>query len=411
MRAFRRSRLRTRVRCSGEVLRSVRLRLQSERGAARRPCALRARVARASLATGLKVPSRARCRSEVRAARRSNGGKLREREIVIGPAPPKRAERAARVQPIDRAARVLRQFGLVETGEAVDAIASGRTFGIAEFGKEHALAAERLLQLAEERHDVGIEAIARERAVDRIAVHRCERPRPRDARRPQAAILYRNPRRAFRRSRRRRRLRAASRTNARSTRAASCGVAGSRRLENSLPRSHAKSAGWSRNALADALRAEHLRAQKLADRRRSRRWRDRRRVPPAIVRNRPCVVPRSSVHAGSQLTPLMWPQKSVGIACSPAAPIAFHRSHRSAASASASIVVGLRLKGLPHEKEANDVEPKLFDARHVFADLVEIEALPHIHRAAARPIVDAEEKAGHAGGFVRLRPCAAPLGR
>ncbi len=55
----------------------------------------------------------------------------------------------------------------------------------------------------------------------------------------------------------------------------------------------------------------------------------------------------------------------------------------------------LRLKRLPHEEEANDVQSQRLDARHVFGDLVEIESLPHVHRAAPRPIVDAEQKASH----------------
>jgi hypothetical protein len=55
--------------------------------------------------------------------------------------------------------------------------------------------------------------------------------------------------------------------------------------------------------------------------------------------------------------------------------------------------VRLRLKAIPHQKEANDVEPELFDPHHIFGDLVDIELLPHVHRTAARPIVDAEQKA------------------
>src|SRR6202167_4735484 len=46
---------------------------------------------------------------------------LRQSEIVIGPAPPKRAQSSARVQPIDGTAPVACHLGLVQTGEAVHA--------------------------------------------------------------------------------------------------------------------------------------------------------------------------------------------------------------------------------------------------------------------------------------------------
>ncbi len=47
------------------------------------------------------------------------------------------------------------------------------------------------------------------------------------------------------------------------------------------------------------------------------------------------------------------------------------------------------LKGLPLQEEAYDVEPHSLDTCHVFADLAEIEAFPHVHRAVPRPVVNA----------------------
>src|SRR5580700_5298641 len=89
-----------------------------------------------------------------------------ERRIVVGPAPPERAERAARVKAIDCAARILCQLVFVEAGEAVDAIETGRALGIAQLSEKHAFSAERLLQLIEEGHHVGVEPVAREGTVD-----------------------------------------------------------------------------------------------------------------------------------------------------------------------------------------------------------------------------------------------------
>src|SRR5580700_9158873 len=112
-----------------------------------------------------------------------------ERRIVVGPAPPKRAERTALVKAIQYAGGILCHVGFVQACEAVNAVSPRRAFGIAELGKEDAFAAERLLQLTKKRNHVGIQPIARELAVHRIAVHRRERPGRRDARRPQVAIL------------------------------------------------------------------------------------------------------------------------------------------------------------------------------------------------------------------------------
>ena len=203
------------------------------------------------------MPKRSSCGA------RSKGGNCCERRIVVGPAPPKRAERAARVKSIDDAAGVLRHLVLVETGEAVNAITARRAFRIAELGEEHALAAERLLQLAEKRHDVGIEPVARERAVDRIAVHRRERPGRRDARRPQAAILLEILA-----------VHSAGRADARASSSASvrralhsrgifrrCGLAQIGKLVAEIPSQRV--AGWSRTRSADAPRKEDLRAQQL----------------------------------------------------------------------------------------------------------------------------------------------------
>src|ERR1700691_77382 len=60
---------------------------------------------------------------------------------------------------------------------------------------------------------------------------------------------------------------------------------------------------------------------------------------------------------------------------------------------------GFGLKGFQLQKKAHDVQPHPFDARHVFADLGEIEALPHIHCAAPWPVVDTQEKASHSASF------------
>ena len=51
--------------------------------------------------------------------------------------------------------------------------------------------------------------------------------------------------------------------------------------------------------------------------------------PPAIVRNRPQGRLRSSTHVGTQLAPLMWPVKSVGIKARPAARAASATATRS----------------------------------------------------------------------------------
>jgi hypothetical protein len=52
--------------------------------------------------------------------------------------------------------------------------------------------------------------------------------------------------------------------------------------------------------------------------------------------------------------------------------------------------IGGRLKVVPAQEEAHQIEAEPFDMRHIRANLAEVEALPHVHRATARPIVDAE---------------------
>src|SRR5579883_2109413 len=59
------------------------------------------------------------------------------------------------------------------------------------------------------------------------------------------------------------------------------------------------------------------------------------------------------------------------------------------------------LKRLPHQEKPHDVEAEPLDAREVVGDLAEIEALPHVHRALARPIVDSQKKPRHVTEGVR----------
>ena len=103
---------------------------------------------------------RARCRSAARAARDRTAAS-REREIVIGPAPPKRAERAARVEPVERASYAyVRHLVFVRDRQTPPTrVAARRTLRVAELAEEHAFAAERLLSCTEKRHDVGVEPV------------------------------------------------------------------------------------------------------------------------------------------------------------------------------------------------------------------------------------------------------------
>ncbi len=77
---------------------------------------------------------------------------------------------------------------------------------------------------------------------------------------------------------------------------------------------------------------------------------------PAIVRKRPCGVPGSSDQAGSQLTPLMWPQNKVGIVRRPAA-AASSTTASSRSSISGSIASGRGWKSSQRRKKRTVSRP------------------------------------------------------
>ncbi len=170
-----------------------------------------------------------------------------------------------------------------------------------------------------------------------------------------------------------------------------CGLAQVGKLVAEIPRKERRMLA---HALGDALGEERPARAAAPDRHKSRRSRDRRRAPPEIVRKRPCTGSRSSVHAGSQLTPLMCPQKSVGIARNPASAIRAMTASKLR-SASASIAVGLGWNCSHMRKKRTTSSPSALMRAMSSRISPEIETLPHVHRAAARPIVDAEKKAGH----------------
>src|SRR5579884_305793 len=61
----------------------------------------------------------------------------------------------------------------------------------------------------------------------------------------------------------------------------------------------------------------------------------------------------------------------------------------------------LRLKCIPHQKEAHDAQAKRTQACEILTQLSQVEAIPHIHGAAPWPIVYAEQKSTHTGVLPR----------
>ena len=66
---------------------------------------------------------------------------------------------------------------------------AGRTRRAAELAEEHRFTRERRCKRGQERHDLGVEPAAGERAIDAVAVHRREGVRRAQRRHPQPAIL------------------------------------------------------------------------------------------------------------------------------------------------------------------------------------------------------------------------------
>ena len=178
---------------------------------------------------------------------------------------------------------------------------------------------------------------------------------------------------------------------------ASSGAAGSHTLLNSLPRSHATQRRMSAQHRADLARVEALRFEQLS----------RVEVAAAVRCDQTGLVDgaepgpadvRIERPAGQPVDPAHVTAEEGRHRAQTAARDQLHETfepaeHRALHPSRFGLEVG------PTQEEADGIEAEVGDAREVVRDLAGVEALPHVHRAAARPVVDPERESHRPAGF------------